>query len=198
MGATKPRRRDASRNRALIVEAAREALTASEHPSLEEIAEIAGVGVATLYRHFASREALEREVYRVIFAAEVEPLLAHVDYDEPRRSFIDVAEGLLEVIGRHQHMLVGVVTNLPEVAGDLLEEFIGPFAEMLRQGQWRGELRGDLEVADILWLLQILVTGLSVPAATANIRRRYLSLMFDALRPGSEEPLPPFDGGDAD
>lgn len=42
---------------------------------LEEVAKVAGVGVATLYRNFASREALVEEVYR----AELGRLCAGTD-----------------------------------------------------------------------------------------------------------------------
>src|SRR5690349_15036208 len=58
-GAPAVRRRDAQRNRAAILEAAAEVLTRSEGFALmPEIARRAGVGQATLYRHFADRHAL--------------------------------------------------------------------------------------------------------------------------------------------
>src|SRR4029079_14460223 len=55
----RPLRRDAERNRDRIVEAARTAI-ASEgiDVSVEEIARRAGVGVATLYRRFPTKEQL--------------------------------------------------------------------------------------------------------------------------------------------
>ena len=43
--------------------------------SLEEIASEAGVGIATLYRHFSGRESLTRAVYRSIMRDELLPLL---------------------------------------------------------------------------------------------------------------------------
>ncbi|MFI8308078.1 TetR/AcrR family transcriptional regulator [Streptomyces sp. NPDC085927] len=58
-----PRRRDALRNRELLVRAARDAFAAEGlHTSLDRIARRAGVGSATLYRHFPHREALVDEV----------------------------------------------------------------------------------------------------------------------------------------
>ncbi len=66
-------RADAQRNRERILEAAKEAFTRSgADASLDEIAKQACVGPGTLYRHFASREALIEAVYRT----EVEKLAA--------------------------------------------------------------------------------------------------------------------------
>src|SRR5580658_7895625 len=58
-------RADAQRNRDRVLEAAKEAFTRSgADASLDDIAKQAGVGAGTLYRHFASREALIEAVYR--------------------------------------------------------------------------------------------------------------------------------------
>ena len=52
-------RADAQRNRARIVEVAREVFREQGYDaSLDEVAKRAGVGAGTLYRHFPSREAL--------------------------------------------------------------------------------------------------------------------------------------------
>src|SRR5882757_5210048 len=57
-------RADAQHNRDRILEVARDAFAASGEVSLNSIAKKAGVGIATLYRHFPSREALVLAVYR--------------------------------------------------------------------------------------------------------------------------------------
>src|SRR5437764_10603461 len=55
----RPLRSDAERNRRLILDAAREAFaTGGLQVSLDEIARRAGVGVGTVYRRFADKEAL--------------------------------------------------------------------------------------------------------------------------------------------
>lgn len=62
---TPGRRRDARRNRELLIEAAHEVFTEQglEAP-LDVIARRAGIGNATLYRHFPSRTALVDAVFR--------------------------------------------------------------------------------------------------------------------------------------
>src|SRR5581483_4130529 len=56
---SRPLRRDAARNRGLILDAAQEAF--AEHGlgvTLDEIADRAGVGIGTVYRRFADKDAL--------------------------------------------------------------------------------------------------------------------------------------------
>ena len=64
-GATAPRRRDARRNRQLLLEAAHEVFGEQGLDApLDVIARRAGVGNATLYRHFPTRAALVDAVFR--------------------------------------------------------------------------------------------------------------------------------------
>src|ERR1700722_14720405 len=59
----RPLRADARRNRDRVLEAARAAFGAEgSGVSLDEIARRAGVGAGTVYRHFATKEALFEEV----------------------------------------------------------------------------------------------------------------------------------------
>ena len=61
---TAPLRSDAQRNRERILEVALAELTRAADAPLSTIAKKAGVGQATFYRNFPSREALVLEVYR--------------------------------------------------------------------------------------------------------------------------------------
>ena len=80
-------RADAERNRERILEVAKEVFTRDgATASLDDIARRSGIGNATLYRHFATRDALIEAVYRneaeklaaaePRFAATLEPLEA--------------------------------------------------------------------------------------------------------------------------
>lgn len=73
-------RRDAARNRARIVDAAREAFTAHGlDVPLDTVAKTAGVGAGTLYRHFPTREDLVAAVleeHRVDLARERDQIRA--------------------------------------------------------------------------------------------------------------------------
>src|ERR1700754_2226640 len=74
--AGRPRRADAQRNRVAILDAAAELLRRDgAGASLEEIARRAGVGSATLHRHFRGHQALVEAVYDT----RVEQLCAEAD-----------------------------------------------------------------------------------------------------------------------
>ena len=83
-------RKDAARNRARIIDAAREVAVHGEPLALNAVARAAQVGVGTVYRHFASVEELEEvlvwdrldelaEILRASSGSLLEPVLqAHL------------------------------------------------------------------------------------------------------------------------
>jgi AcrR family transcriptional regulator len=64
LSARPSQRADARQNRERLIAAARDAFASGAPASLEAIAQRAGVGIGTLYRHFPQREALVEAVYR--------------------------------------------------------------------------------------------------------------------------------------
>src|SRR5579885_3613499 len=74
--APRPLRADAVRNRARILEAANEAFAAEGlGVPIDVIAQRAGVGVGTMYRHFPTKEALGA----AILTTKMEALIAEAD-----------------------------------------------------------------------------------------------------------------------
>ena len=65
-------RTDAARNRAAIIEAARQLVTEPGELKLSAVARQAGVGQGTLYRHFATRD----ELVRALYDREIDELVA--------------------------------------------------------------------------------------------------------------------------
>src|ERR671937_1450248 len=61
--ASRPLRKDAARNRALLVQAAREVFAERGlEASLDDVAHHAGLGVGTAYRHFANKYELAQAI----------------------------------------------------------------------------------------------------------------------------------------
>lgn len=186
------RRRDSRANAERILQAVRRLWVADASPSMEEIAQEAGVGVATVYRHFPNRAALERAAFGRIFAEELLPLVEGAQARDA--DLLEVAARFVEVVSRYSPVLgeVGVTHVTEEALGDLAE----PFVRLLRQGQESGVLRRDLEPVDIYWLLRMFVLGLNSPIASPTVRRRYLAMLMPALTTGAEGSLPALDEGD--
>lgn len=73
--ARKPRA-DAQRNRARLLDAAREVFSAGgPNASLEAVAKTAGVGIGTLYRNFPTRESL----FQAVYSSDVDELVVLAD-----------------------------------------------------------------------------------------------------------------------
>lgn len=186
------RRRDASRNRERIIDVFGRALAQGEQITLDEVARRAGVGIATLYRHFPNRDALQRAAFADVVHDEVVPLMTRLAGTDPRTGFIEAGLGLVELVARRQ--LPGEPPlDLAALVAEMDDDLREPLASLFAEGQTSGAIRPDLDFMDGLWVLQLLSAGFSVPSATPDVRLRYLSLMFDALSTGPHAPLPPLD-----
>lgn len=189
------RRRDARRNRELLVEAAREVFAEQGLDApLDVIARRAGVGNATLYRHFPSRAALVDEVFR-------DTLTETMVAGERARTTKDAWTGLLDYmdavftgLAADRGAIDLMTTRLENVA--TLEAVHAHNREtvdvLLRRGREQGTVRGDLTTEDLLFALAAL--SRAVPAlttATPDAWRRALALLLDGLRASpAAVPLP--------
>ncbi|MGC0342814.1 TetR/AcrR family transcriptional regulator [Streptomyces sp. SLBN-8D4] len=190
------RRRDARRNRELLVEAAHEVFTEQglEAP-LDVIARRAGVGNATLYRHFPSRAALVDAVFR-------DPLTSTMAAGERARAATDPWEGL---VGYLQTVFAVLATD--RGTNDLMTTHLEGIESLqavhahnratmdllLRRGREEGSIRADATTEDVLFALAAL--GRAVPslatAAGPEAWRRPLALLLDGLRASpAVAPLP--------
>lgn len=185
------RRVDAAVNEERIVTAARRVFATVGTHKLDDIAAEAGVGIATLYRHFPNKESLARAVYTEIFDADISPLLTLDDATPVRTTITAIAERLLDLVALEPG-LIASVDDFAALTDDQLNRFIDAFAELLTRGQARSEIRSDLQPGDIPQLLVMLVSGLTTPGITAAHRSRYLALLLDAIGPRAQSaPLPP-------
>ena len=174
-------RADAVRNRARILEIAREGADAAAPMSMAELARRAGVGMATLYRHFPSRRTLVEALY----AEQVDEICAAAD-----AAAADPAPGdaLVDWLLR----FTGFVAGKHDLAAELLqsvapddEVFEGSRQRVLRAGRPllaaardAGQVRRDLSLEQILDLV-VAVTGLRAdPAETGPM----LAAVLDGIR----------------
>ncbi|GGW67151.1 TetR family transcriptional regulator [Streptomyces lucensis JCM 4490] len=185
-----PVRSDARRNRELLIAAAREiyAERGVDAP-LDDIARRAGVGNATLYRHFAGRT----ELIETVFRDALTPILAMArrtrdeeDAWSGLTAYLDRVFALLAADRGAGDLMTTSIQGVPTLDA-LREENHRTLAALLRRGQEQQTIRADLTVEDLLFLLAAL--GRAVPAAPRSWRR-HLALMLDGLRPAAARPLP--------
>lgn len=192
-------RRDAERNRELILAAAREVYAEQgvEAP-LDVVARRAGVGNATVYRRFPDRGALIEAVFH-------EQLEATAVRGEEARASEDAWQGLVEYLeyifegltrdrGTTDLMTTGIA-GIPSLDA-LAEHHYVTVSGLMSRAQRDGTMREDIVPEDLLFSLAAL--GRALPATAAVVSgawRRHLALLFDGLRapgPVTRLPAPPF------
>ena len=185
-----PRHRaDAARNRERLVAAARQSFSAGDAAvSLQCIAEAAGVGIATLYRNFPTREALVEAVYRSeldALAAEAEALLAAHGALEALRVWMDRYARFVAAKHAMRDALRIALTSPPALAPETRARIRNVVARFLAAGAIDATIRGDVEPDDVTLNLAgaVLMTAASTDASQL---RRMLDLLLDGLRPGRE------------
>jgi AcrR family transcriptional regulator len=152
------------------------------------------VGVATVYRHFSSKEALFTEAFAeqtALCSAIVREGLAASD---PWRGFRLVIEKLLEAHARDREFRA-YVAQLPRTAAVTADRdrALRMLLELLRRAREAGDLRPGIVVEDIV-LAMMASDGIRAesPELRAAASRRLATLMLDSFRatPASA-PLPP-------
>ena len=183
--ARKPRA-DAERNRARVLEVAKEAFTRSgPDASLDDIAKQAGVGPGTLYRHFPSREALIEAVYRT----EVEKLAA------AERNFAE-AMPPIEALRAWMLLFVDYIATkkiisaaLNTLVGDPKRVFGASYNQvweamraLVKRAVKSGDIRKDLDPIDLLRAL-IGVSTVSTSPDWQQSARRLVEILISGARP---------------
>lgn len=183
---TRDLRADAVRNRDKILVAAVRAFASSEvEPSMRTIAREAGVGIATLYRHFPTRESLVDAVYQdqvegLIRGAR--DLVEQFPPAEAMRRWMDLfADWLLTKHGMLDTLLPMIEAG--QVAHTQARtELLGAITTILDAGSAAGDLRSDVSADDIADSLVGILSVAGAPEQQAQADR-LLDLLMDGLRP---------------
>lgn len=190
--AERPLRRDAARNRELILETA--AAVFAEHgleAGYEEIARRAGIGVGTVYRRFPERA----ELVRALFESQIEDIVAIAEQAATKDDAFAALAWFLEQTLAHQvadrglqEVMVGTISQ--DEHRMIGRERLSPILEgLIARAQADGTLRPDVGVTDLGMQLMVM-SSMSTPAQP-GLWRRYLALLLDGLRARPDlEPLP--------
>jgi len=184
-----PMRADARRNRERIVQAAREAF-AEDGPEtqMDDVARRAGVGVGTLYRHFATKDALVGELVRLKLSEFAKRVRARLDEGgDPWEMFAGALRDQAKVMASdavHQRMVFATSPESHEHAQSAIDELRTVWDEMLKRVKAAGVLREDVSVDDI----RTLMCGLGSMMAADRVGpwpfdwRRQLEFTLDGMR----------------
>jgi AcrR family transcriptional regulator len=189
-------RSDARDNRKLILDAAR-TLFAAEGLDIpmREVARRAGVGPATLYRHFPTKQALVAEAFTEQMRAchsIVDEGLADPD---PWHGVCLVIDKICALHARDRGFTAAFISAYPgalDFAADR-EYALRAVARLARRAQDAGRLRPDFVLDDLI--LMLMANGgirTSSPAAAVAASRRFAALAIQAFQAAPQAaPLPP-------
>lgn len=178
----RPMRADARRNYEKLVVAALEVFTEGGGSApLEDVAERAGVGIGTLYRHFPTRQALLEAVY----SGEVEALARSAEDLGAKQGPWDALELWLRQYAAFAATKRALNEALLEAApdSDVLLSCRGTILDagtpLVERAQQAGVVRSDTDFLDIIRM----VGGVSaVPTTDAQQKERILQIVLDGLR----------------
>jgi AcrR family transcriptional regulator len=180
-------RADAQRNIDSLLEAAKTVFgTSGVDAPAKEIADLAGVGVGTLYRHFPQRSDLVKAVFQreVDACADVAPALmaAH----EPGEALAKWLLRYTEFLATKRGLAAALHSGDP--AFDALPGYfmgrLGPtLGSLLEAATASGEIRADVGAKELLHA----VANLCLPMADERFEysRRMVALLVDGLRYGA-------------
>ena len=172
---------DARRNREVILRVADEAFGESDEVALDEVARRAGLGRATVYRHFPDRRALglavatERLAWLERLADRLDPgacqfrelLLAALTAQVTRRPLVRL---FTRLPARYQHQYSAALIAVLEPA--------------FRRAQAEGRVRPDVDVSDLVLIFEMIEAALSggFPGTHhAESTRRLIPVIVDGL-----------------
>ncbi|HWX97445.1 MAG TPA: helix-turn-helix domain-containing protein [Solirubrobacteraceae bacterium] len=189
----KPLRADARRNRESLLAAASElfAQSGTDVP-LEAVSARAGVGIATLYRNFPTRDALVEAAYRSevahITAAAAELLVEHpadIALERWTERYLDYVAAKRGMSGA----LRAIIESGNDIYAETRGQLLAALATLLQAGVDAGSLRADIDAEDVFR-----ATGsvflLPQEDGWREQAARLLGLIVDGLRYGAPDAQP--------
>lgn len=180
-----PRRADAERNRAKILDAARAAFAEPGLPvSMAELSRRAGVGMATLYRNFPGR----RQLLEALYVDEVDALCAAtatITEDTPGEAVVSWLHRFVKFFASKHDISVELLeqTNVENPVFDTnRDRVLAAGRPLLLAAQHSGEIRADLTLEQLLDM----VVALSTIRGDADYREP----IMQAALAGIKGPLP--------
>ncbi|MFI2780214.1 TetR/AcrR family transcriptional regulator [Streptomyces sp. ALB3] len=189
-------RADARRNRERVLVAARAVF--AEHgidAPMATVARRAGVGVATLYRHFPTRDTLVRGAFAKQMETCTRALTEALAAPDPWQGFQQLIETVCALQREERGFPAAFLTAFPESSSEHAQSrrrAERDFTTLVRRAQASGALRADFHPSDLAVVLLAhcaLVTALPDDGAAS---RRLLAYLLQSFRAGkANEPLPP-------
>lgn len=183
-------RKDAARNRSLLVAAAREVFARRGlDATLDEVAKHAGVGVGTAYRHFANKH----ELAVAIMTETIDAVVAHAeaalvveDAWEGLAGFVEAVLDLQSADRGLREVLMG--TRDPDGSDEVYDRLAAPVSALMDRARRAGAIRPDVVDTDLGFVITMLCVIADMAGDVApGLWRRYLPGLLGVLREGGAD-----------
>ncbi len=189
-GSPRPMRKDAARNRTLLIAAGRDVFARRGlEASLDEIAREAGVGIGTAYRHFENKFELAEAIMGEAIGEVVHAAEAGLADPDPWRGLVGFLEAVLEVQTKDRglrEVMMGV--HAPHKSDEVHARLGPPIEAILTRAKDAGAVRAEVAATDLGCMLAMLCQVSDLGGDDApTLWRRYLGLVLAGLRPDGPE-----------
>ena len=180
-------RADAQRNIDSLLQAAKTIFrTSGVDAPAKQIADLAGVGVGTLYRHFPQRSDLVKAVFQHEVDACADAAPALVAAHTPGEALAKWLHRYTEFLATKPALAPALHSGDPAfdaLPGYFMQRFEPTLASLLDAATASGEIRADIPPKDLLYA----VANLCQPVAEEGITysQRMVALLIDGLRHGA-------------
>jgi AcrR family transcriptional regulator len=186
-------RADAQRNLARIIEAACEVFARDGlDASVADVAARAGVGTATIFRRFPTKD----DLVTAVLEHELEAFAARAreasESDDPGAAVSDFMTAAIQSFIEDRCFCEASGSDLflrPRMQ-ELVADLTSSLDQLLRRAQAAGAIRDDVVAADLGFLINAVgQAGLRLEKSAPGAWRRYAELALAGLRPEGARPL---------
>lgn len=189
-------RADARRNRERVLAAARAVFAERGIDApMATVARRAGVGVATLYRHFPTRDALVQGAFEEQMDTCSQALVDALAAPDPWQGFQQLVETVCDLQRKERGFPAAFLATVPDSTAEHAQarkQAEHGIRTLVRRAQAAGSLRPDFHPSD-LGVILLAHCGLvdSLPDDTEASRRLVAYLLQSFRADAAREPLPP-------
>lgn len=183
--AGKPLRADARRNRERILDVATKVFaTEGVEVPVDEIAQRAGMGIGTLYRHFPTKEDL---IDAVVFSFKqrlIGKAREMLEQEEPEQAFFSFLSLIVTESSGNKALIAALArpsTDVHESLSGISRDFQHALRELLDCAQRASAVRADIQVTDITAMLFGIMRTLEYNDHSGSTQRIF-SVICDGLR----------------
>ncbi|MBK3626290.1 TetR/AcrR family transcriptional regulator [Streptomyces sp. MBT49] len=192
--ATPSLRSDAERNRERIVAAARRVFARDGlNASMASVAREAGVGIATIFRRFPTKEELVAAVFADRMDAYADAVAVALENPDPWQGFVGYLETACAMQAADYGFADVLTTTFPTAAAmeKRRDEAYGAMVELIGRAKAAGRLREDFDPSDLV-LIHMANAGVinATGDAAPDAWRRVVALMIQSLEAPARGSLP--------